>query len=57
MYPGFDVYLADTIGLLAPASRDGYGFLMDDATYGSRMHEHARHWFGGHGSAEYPFAG
>jgi hypothetical protein len=57
MYPGFDVYLADTFGLLPAPTEDGYGFLMDDPVYGDRMREHARHWFGGEGCAEYPFRG
>ncbi|MFD5088114.1 hypothetical protein ACFWOG_36530 [Kitasatospora sp. NPDC058406] len=46
MYPGLDVYLADTAGLITLRG-EGYSDLADDRTYGPRMREHARHAFGG----------
>ncbi|MFJ1705938.1 hypothetical protein [Kitasatospora sp. NPDC088346] len=46
MYPGFDVYLADTAGLITRRG-SGYSALAADHRYGARMHLHARHAFGG----------
>lgn len=42
MYPGFDVYLAETAGVIE-ADRDGksYSALLDDPGYGRRMREQA----------------
>ncbi|GAA2624719.1 hypothetical protein GCM10010399_65130 [Dactylosporangium fulvum] len=47
MYPGFDVYLADTAGLLDDEHRVGYSALAADRRYGPRMREHARNVFAG----------
>ncbi|MEV6928331.1 hypothetical protein AB0M46_28120 [Dactylosporangium sp. NPDC051485] len=47
MYPGFDVYLADTAGVLGVERGPGYSSLGSDRTYGPRMREHARNFFGG----------
>ncbi|MEV7907902.1 hypothetical protein AB0P04_40495, partial [Streptomyces anulatus] len=54
MYPGFDVYLAHSAGLV---QRDfpSYTSLAGDAVYGPRMGEHSAHWFAGETYAEYPF--
>ncbi|MCT9929387.1 hypothetical protein N5079_04055 [Planotetraspora sp. A-T 1434] len=54
MYPGFDVYLAHTAGLV---HRDfpSYTALAGDAVYGPRMREHCAHWFAGDVCAEFPF--
>jgi hypothetical protein len=54
MYPGFDVYLAHTLGVV---ERDGTGYdsLIDHPVYGDRMREHAGNWFAGETCAEYPF--
>ncbi len=46
MYPGLDVYLADTCGLLT-IEGDGYSSLAEDAVYGRRMLTHAHQVFGG----------
>ncbi|WP_330175366.1 hypothetical protein OG875_18670 [Streptomyces sp. NBC_01498] len=46
MYPGFDVYLADTAGVISVAG-DGYSALAEDVTYAARMRTHARHAFAG----------
>ncbi|MGV9615710.1 hypothetical protein [Nocardia xishanensis] len=54
MYPGFDVYLADTAKLVR-MEFPTYTALFDHATYGPRMRRHARHWFGGDACAEFPF--
>jgi hypothetical protein len=54
MYPGFDVYLAHTLGLLEHDG-DGYDALIDHPVYGDRMRQHAANWFAGGTSAEYPF--
>lgn len=54
MYPGFDVYLAHTIGLIE-REFDTYTALADDPAYSGRMHEHARAWFDGRIHLEYPF--
>lgn len=53
MYPGFDVYLADTAGVINKPS-GGYSTLAADATYGSRMRTHARHAFRGEYAATFP---
>ncbi|PIM67193.1 hypothetical protein CTU88_40110 [Streptomyces sp. JV178] len=56
MYPGFDVYLADTAGLLPrEGERKGYTELMDHETYGPRMRRHATRCFAGRSCVEYPF--
>ncbi|MFG2040644.1 hypothetical protein [Dactylosporangium sp. NPDC048998] len=47
MYPGFDVYLADTADVLGVERGPGYSSLAADRTYGPRMREHARHVFAG----------
>ncbi|MGI5241000.1 hypothetical protein [Dactylosporangium sp. CA-139066] len=47
MYPGFDVYLADTAEVLGVERGPGYSSLAADRTYGPRMREHARNFFGG----------
>ncbi|KUF15119.1 hypothetical protein [Streptomyces silvensis] len=47
MYPGLDVYLADTAGLLAAREAPGYSTLADDREYGRRMRSHARQVFAG----------
>jgi hypothetical protein len=54
MYPGFDVYLADTAGLIDRGG-GGYDSLVDHPVYGDRMRQHARRWFDGHTSSEYPW--
>lgn len=54
MYPGFDVYLADTAGVLS-LEFPTYTALVRDPVYGSRMRHHATHCFGGGTCAEYPF--
>ncbi|KPI32746.1 hypothetical protein OV320_1957 [Actinobacteria bacterium OV320] len=55
MYPGFDVYLADTAGLLELGERQTYTDLIDHATYGPRMRRHAVQCFAGETCVEYPF--
>ena len=62
MYPGFDVYLADTFGVLAEIAPDedeesGYDRLVGSPVYGARMRQQAQNWFGGRTYAEYPWAG
>ncbi|MFE1318214.1 hypothetical protein [Kitasatospora phosalacinea] len=42
MYPGFDVYLAETAGVLPPDGRPGYDSLKHDPRYAARMRTHAR---------------
>ncbi|BAJ32832.1 MULTISPECIES: hypothetical protein [Kitasatospora] len=42
MYPGFDVYLAATAGLLPPGDLPGYDALKHDPRYAHRMRAHAR---------------
>jgi hypothetical protein len=54
MYPGFDVYLVHTLGLIEHEGA-GYESLIDDPVYGDRMRQHAGNWFAGETSAEYPF--
>ena len=54
MYPGFDVYLADTFGLIE-SEADSYDALVNDPVYGGRMRQHAANWFAGNTSAEYPW--
>jgi hypothetical protein len=46
MYPGFDVYLAETTGVVDVEFSD-YTALADDPAYGSRMRTHGRQLFGG----------
>ncbi|MEU9132264.1 hypothetical protein AB0D08_29845 [Kitasatospora sp. NPDC048540] len=46
MYPGFDVYLADTAGVISRRG-SGYSALSEDPRYAARMHTHARNAFGG----------
>jgi hypothetical protein len=55
MYPGFDVHLADTFGVIE-REPDGYTSLASDPIYGERMRQHAQNWFAGRTSAEYPLA-
>lgn len=55
-YPGFDVYLAHVLGVVGDHHQD-YAWLIDDPVYAPRMRQHARNWFGGGASAEYPFTG
>ncbi|MET8796415.1 hypothetical protein ABZV91_08155 [Nocardia sp. NPDC004568] len=55
MYPGFDVYLAHTAGLL-DREFTGYSVLADDPVYGRRMREHARIRFAGRLCEQFPFA-
>ncbi|WP_326558545.1 hypothetical protein [Micromonospora sp. NBC_01796] len=53
MYPGFDVYLADTAGLIT-MPEGGYTALATDPTYGPRMRTHARHAFDGRYGSTFP---
>ncbi|QIQ03627.1 hypothetical protein [Streptomyces liangshanensis] len=46
MYPGLDVHLADTAGVIS-RREGGYSSLAEDATYGPRMRTHARNAFAG----------
>ncbi|WP_033341269.1 hypothetical protein [Catenuloplanes japonicus] len=55
MYPGFDLYLAETAALIPPAPGDGYSAWLADPTYGPRMRHHAKHLFAGATAIEYPF--
>ncbi|OQR63953.1 hypothetical protein B6E66_11450 [Streptomyces maremycinicus] len=56
MYPGFDVYLADTAGLVARADEErGYTALFGDGTYGPRLRGHAARCFAGEECVEFPF--
>jgi hypothetical protein len=55
MYPGFDVYLGHTAGLIE-REFTGYTVLAGDPVYGRRMREHARLRFAGRLGAEFPFA-
>ncbi|MFF3378057.1 hypothetical protein ACFYXF_34540 [Streptomyces sp. NPDC002680] len=55
MYPGFDVYLADTADLLGLGERESYTDLIGHPTYGPRMRRHAAQCFAGAGSVQYPF--
>ncbi|MFF7251140.1 hypothetical protein ACFZBU_45655 [Embleya sp. NPDC008237] len=54
MYPGFDVYLGNTAGLIEH-EYESYTGLMDDPRYTRRMHHHAARSFGGDSCFEYPF--
>lgn len=47
MYPGFDVYLAHTAGVIDVDTRRGYSALADDARYGRRMRAHAQSFLAG----------
>ncbi|WAL75792.1 hypothetical protein OU787_32185 [Kitasatospora sp. YST-16] len=42
MHPGFDVYLAETAGVLPSDGRPGYDSLKHDPRYAARMRAHAR---------------
>ncbi|GLW69648.1 hypothetical protein Kpho02_19470 [Kitasatospora phosalacinea] len=42
MHPGFDVYLAETAGVLPSDGRPGYDRLRHDPRYAARMRAHAR---------------
>lgn len=55
MYPGFDVYLADTADLLDLGKRQTYTDPIDHGTYGPRMRRHAAQCFAGETYVEYPF--
>jgi hypothetical protein len=59
LYPGFDVYLADTAGLVEHSyPRDefeSYSKLMKHPTYGARMATHARQILDGETHLTYPF--
>ncbi|MFE0678752.1 hypothetical protein [Streptomyces sp. NPDC058867] len=55
MYPGFDVYLADTADLLGLGERQTYTDLVDHAVYGPRMRHHAARTLAGETCVEYPF--
>ncbi len=55
MYPGFDVYLADTADLLGLPERETYTDLIGHPTYGPRMRRHAARCFAGADCVEYPF--
>ncbi|WP_354644402.1 hypothetical protein [Kitasatospora camelliae] len=46
MYPGLDVYLADTAGLIT-CQGEGYSALAADPRYAARMHTHARNFLAG----------
>ncbi|MBH0779889.1 hypothetical protein [Nocardia bovistercoris] len=54
MYPGFDVYLADTAGLVE-FDFHTYTALAAHPAHADRMREHAAHFFGGDVCAEWPF--
>ncbi|MCM2394112.1 hypothetical protein [Streptomyces albipurpureus] len=55
MYPGFDVYLADTVNLLGRGDPRDYTELIDHQIYGHRMRGHASHCFAGDVCVEFPF--
>ncbi len=55
MYPGFDVYLADTAGLLDLGRRKTYTDLIGHGTYGRRMRRHAAQCLAGRAEIQYPF--
>ncbi|MYS87458.1 hypothetical protein GTZ85_46450 [Streptomyces sp. SID5474] len=54
MYPGFDVYVAHTAGLVE-YDFPTYTAMVDHPTYGPRMREHSVTRFAGKDYAEYPF--
>lgn len=54
MYPGFDVYLGHTAGLIEHPT-DSYTVLMQDPRYARRMRHHAARSFDRDGHLEYPF--
>jgi hypothetical protein len=54
MYPGFDVYLADTAGFVG-WEMDSYTELIGHPVYGLRMRRHAATAFAGDAYAEWPF--
>jgi hypothetical protein len=47
MYPGLDVYLAHTAGVIEVDPGLGYSALADDPRYAARMRDHARNFFAG----------
>ncbi|MGW2047706.1 hypothetical protein ACWCPF_21360 [Streptomyces sp. NPDC001858] len=55
MYPGFDVYLADTADLLGLGERQTYTDLIGHGSYGPRMRRHAAQCFAGESCVQYPF--
>ncbi|EGX58112.1 hypothetical protein SZN_19350 [Streptomyces zinciresistens K42] len=55
MYPGFDVWLADTAGVVDLGRRETYTDLMGHPSYGPRMREHAARCFAGESGVQYPF--
>ncbi|MET8825579.1 hypothetical protein ABZX40_31705 [Streptomyces sp. NPDC004610] len=55
MYPGFDVYVADTAGLADLGEYETYSDLVHHRTYGPRMRRHAVQVFAGESCVEYPF--
>ncbi|WP_253837571.1 hypothetical protein [Actinokineospora globicatena] len=54
MYPGIDVYLADTAGVIQ-IDFDEYTALSGDRVYGRRMSEHSARHFAGDVCFEFPF--
>ncbi|MEV4509985.1 hypothetical protein AB0K00_13605 [Dactylosporangium sp. NPDC049525] len=54
MYPGFDVYVAATAGLL-DSGPDGYEWPLTDPVYGSRLRHHADAFLGGASSLQWPW--
>lgn len=55
MYPGFDVYLAHTAGLIKRLGGSGYSALTGHRTYGRRMATHARQLLDGQTALTFPF--
>ncbi|MEV7283433.1 hypothetical protein AB0O01_02490 [Streptomyces sp. NPDC093252] len=55
MYPGFDIYVADTAGLADLGKRRTYSSLLDHPVHGPRMRRHAAQVFAGESCVEYPF--
>lgn len=55
MYPGFDVYLAHTAGVVERDLTE-YTMLAGDRTYGRRIREHPALRFGGALYEQFPFA-
>ncbi|PPK71241.1 hypothetical protein V5P93_003106 [Actinokineospora auranticolor] len=54
MYPGFDVYLAHTAGLL-DINFETYTDLTEDDAYHSRFKQHAAHYLNGERETQFPF--
>lgn len=48
MYPGFDVFLADNVGMVATSDDGEYSQLAEHPQFAARMAAHARQCFGGH---------